>query len=1084
MGVDLHPSGERFVFDLLGDLYELPVEGGTAQRLTSGPAWDSEARYSPDGNTLVFSSDRGGNRNLWFIDGDGERPRALTSEKNVRLSDPAWVPDGDYVVARRRITDSSSIGVHELWLYHRLGGKGVQLTNSQRRAGVAEPALSPDGRSLYFSERRSRYAYNRDPNKGIWQLARLDRPSGQLRPLTGEFGGAVRPTPSPDGASLAIVRRVRHQTVLEIYDLVTGHRRRIADWLDRDEQEGFAVNGLYPRMDWFPDGKSLLLWAKGGFWKVNATSGDREAIPFEAQVEQEIQQAVRSPRSPVAERVRARLIRWPVLSPDGKTLVFGALGLLWVMDLPDGMPRRLTRDSSPREYGPAWSRDGKRIAFVSWDDEEGGALRVVSARGGRSKRVTRTAAKYANPSFSPDGKEVVLLRGSGSHRRGGELAWELWSDIVLVDLKSGVESVVTSTGGKRGARPRFSPDGKRILFPESKGQGRDAAKGVLLSVNRDGTDRREILEVGNAVDIVPSPDGAWVAFVEQHHAWVAAVPETGRKSFAVTRDAGGTPGWRLSKEAGDWVDFTADSRRVTWNYGPEFHQLALADLVAWEEERQEDARKKKEEEEASVGGEDEGSPDAADDDDDSAEAGSSGAEDEDEDKDKDKELPPSLATEMLLEVPRAVPQGVIALTSARVITMRGDEVLEGHTLVTSGDRILALGPDGSVEIPEDAHRVDAAGTTIIPGLIDVHAHMHFSAHDVMPEQDWRYYANLAYGVTTIHDPSAISDQVFSYGELVETGDMVGPRIFSTGQILYGAGGAFRSEVGKLEDARRHVRRMKQLGAISVKSYQQPRREQRQWIVQACREEGMLNIPEGGGDLLDNFGMVLDGHSAIEHALPVAPLYRDVVELFAGSDTYYSPTLLVAYGGASGEHYFYAQEPVWGNERLAAFTPQGTLDARSRRLTLVAADDDWHHQEVARSAAAIQDAGGKVTLGGHGQLQGLGAHWELWALGGPGAMSAHEALRAATIDGANYLGMGADLGSIEVGKLADFVVLEKNPLEKIEHSDSIRQVVKGGVLYDASTMHRTWPNPASRGRFMWEVAAGKDLPPATLQPGTP
>jgi imidazolonepropionase-like amidohydrolase len=737
------------------------------------------------------------------------------------------------------------------------------------------------------------------------------------------------------------------------------------------------------------------------------------------------------------------------------------------MELPGGVPKRLTRDKSPREYGPAWSSDGKKIAFVSWDDESGGALHVVSGRGGRSKKITRTSAKYSNPSFSPDGREVVLLRGSGSHRRGGELAWELWSDIVIVDLATGAESIVTSTGGKRGARPRFSADGTRILFPESKGQGRKSPKGVLLSVNRNGTDRREILEVGNAVDIIPSPDGKWVAFVEQHHAWVAAIPETGRASFSVVRDSGSTPGWRLSEMAGDWVDFTADSSRVTWNYGPEFHQLGLADLVAWEEDRQERKRQEEEADESDSGG----------DDDDSAEE----AKAVEKEEDPADSLPPSQSTELVLEVPRAVPRGTLAFISARVITMRGEEVLEGQTLVIQGDRILALGSDGTVDIPEGALQVDAAGTTIIPGLIDVHAHMHFSAHDVMPEQDWRYFANLAYGVTTIHDPSAISDQVFSFGELVETGDMVGPRIFSTGQILYGAGGAFRSEVGKLEDARRHVRRMKQLGAISVKSYQQPRRDQRQWIVQACREEGMLDIPEGGGDLLDNLGMVLDGHSAIEHALPVAPLYRDVIELFAQSDTYYSPTLLVAYGGASGEHYFYAQEPVWGNERLATFTPQGTLDARSRRLTLVAAEDDWHHQSVARSAAAIQDAGGKVTLGGHGQLQGLGAHWELWALAGPGAMSPHEALRAATLDGAKYLGMDADLGSIEVGKLADFVVLERDPLEKIENSDSVRQVVKGGVLYDASTMHRLWPEPASRARFMWEVAEGKELP--TLPSGS-
>ena len=794
MGVDLHPDGDRFVFDLLGDLYVLPVDGGAATRLTSGPEWDGDARWSPDGSTLVFSSDRGGNRNLWLMDADGGRPRALTDDAATRYSEPAWTPDGEYVIARRRFTDTSSIGLQELWMTHRLGGAGVQLTKKEGLGGATEPALSPDGRFIYFSGRGGRYSYNRDPNRGIWQIRRYDRTTGQQRPITGQAGGAVRPTPSPDGTRLAVVRRVRAQTTLEMLDLATGQLTRIGDWLDPDEQEGFAVNGLYPRMDWFDDNEHLLVFAEGGFWKVHADTGERTRIPFTAQVDLDVTEAVRQPRSPVADEVQARLVRWPVVSPDGDTLVFGALGRLWTMALPDGAPQPLTKDAQAREFGAAWSPDGKWIAYVGWSDERGGSVRLAPARGGRSRVVGEVGPKYSNPSFSPDGRELVMLRGSGQHKRGGELAWELWSDIIVMDAATGATEVVAAAAGfKRGARPRFSADGRRILLPEDKhGGDHQASNGVVVSMNRDGSDRRELLQIGHALDAVTSPDGRWVGFVEKHHAWVALIPEAGQGPHVIAMEGGGVPAWQLSEVAGDWVDFSWDSGSVTWNNGPDVHRLELASLVAWEEQRQEEARLEAEEAEASEGEEAEG------DDDDSA-----------VEEDEEPELPPSDVIRIDLRVPRAVPAGRLAITGARIVTMSGDAVIDGGTVVVDRDPLVArraargVGPaagwgpggaDGEVPVPGDAHVVDAAGATLIPGLIDVHGHAHFSAVDVMPEQDWRYHANLAYGVTTLHDPSAFSDQVFTFGEMVEAGFLVGPRIFSTGMVLYGAGGAYRSDV--------------------------------------------------------------------------------------------------------------------------------------------------------------------------------------------------------------------------------------------------------------------------------------------------
>lgn len=216
----------------------------------------------------------------------------------------------------------------------------------------------------------------------------------------------------------------------------------------------------------------------------------------------------------------------------------------------------------------------------------------------------------------------------------------------------------------------------------------------------------------------------------------------------------------------------------------------------------------------------------------------------------------------------------------------------------------------------------------------------------------------------------------------------------------------------------------------------------------------------------NLSMVVDGHTSVEHSLPVAPLYNDVAQLFGRSGTVETPTLLVAYGGLSGEHYFYQHYDVFRNEKLLRFTPRGILDSRGIRRPVMSMDGDWHHMKVAAGCKKILDAGGRVTLGAHGQLQGLGAHWELWGLT-QGGMSNHEALRCATWNGAWELGMDKDLGSIEAGKLADLIVMDKNPLEKIENSDSIRYVVKNGTVYDGDTMKEVWPQEMAAEPFTFQ-----------------
>ncbi len=1054
MSVDVSPDGKTLLFDLLGDLYTMPVTGGTASRLTRGMAYDMQARWSPDGKRIAFTTDRGGTENVWIMEADGSRARPVTREADKVTNSGAWSPDGEWIVVRRRLTDRSSLGTVELWMYSVLGGKGLQITKKAEWGDSNEPVFSRDGRYVYFTGRPQRFAYDRNVHAGIWQIRRYDRNTGRITTLTDGAGGSGRPAFSPDGKSLSFIRRIREKTVLHTYDLDSGRERAVWDGLSHDNQESFAWTGVYPGCAWTPDGRAIVIYAAGGFHRVDVASGKAARIPFTAQVEQIVTHAVRFPATLDQDRVAVRQIAWPSTSPNGKAIAFAALGRVWRYDLSSRTARALTPPGQ-RAAAPAWSPDGAWIAYTSWRDSVGGHLWKMPSGGGSPIRLTTVASQYLNPAWSRDGSKLCFLRGSGGPlREGRDLNDELWLELQWISSRAGsggahdVLSFDAPGAAPAVPRPSFNAAGDRIWYHE---YGEDPSgfseKNTLVSVRLDGTDRIEHANITNAEEIIPSPDERWLAYRMKYNVYITALPQFGRSAVDLDADGGATPGRKLSEEGGDWLGWTKDSRALTWSQGPVYRTLSLDSLmVAWERDQIEAAKPKSKS--AKKSGASEAKADSA-----SADS-TKKAETEKEDEASASTVKPD-SIYIALSVPRSRPQGVTAFTGARILTMAGgnaDAVIDDATLIVTGNRITAVGPRATTPVPAGARVLDAQGTTIIPGLIDAHAHAHYSNQGVLPDQFWAYRANLAYGVTTMHDPSATSWEVFTQSEMIEAGEMAGPRVFSTGNILYGAGGRDAIPMKSLDDARHHLRRMKRLGAISVKSYMQPRREQRQWILEAAREESMLVVPEGGGKFEENLGMVMDGHTGIEHALPIAPIYQDVVELFSKSRSGYTPTLLVAYGGLSGEHWFYQHADVFDDAKLRRFTPRPYLDARAIRRPVTAPDWDWHHINVAAGAKRILEAGGHVQLGAHGQRQGLGAHWELWALT-QGGMRAADALKCATWNGAWYLGLDRDLGSVEYGKLADFLVLERDPIADIHNSNTLRWTVKNGEIYDSETLVR-------------------------------
>ena len=428
---------------------------------------------------------------------------------------------------------------------------------------------------------------------------------------------------------------------------------------------------------------------------------------------------------------------------------------------------------------------------------------------------------------------------------------------------------------------------------------------------------------------------------------------------------------------------------------------------------------------------------------------------------------PELVADVRVVVPREVPRGTVAFTNARVVTMRGgaQEVIERGTVVATGDRIVAVGASDAVRVPAGATVVDATGKTIIPGLHDGHGHMQFNPYGSYPEQKWPHVMNLAYGITSAFDPWNPSHEIFEQGDMVSAGMMLGPRVFSTGTWIDGRREELPQyvDIRTADDARSIVRRLKALGADMLKEYMQPRRDARQFLAQAAREEGVPITAEGAGDLVHDLSMVMDGYTAFEHTLPVAPLYKDVVELLVRTKVHYTPTLMVTYGGEALNNYYYGLTNPHDDPKVRRFTPEERMD-EGRRYVKVP-EDELFFRQIARDAVKVSRAGGLISLGAHGNRQGIGVHWELWGKVEGGA-TPWEALRDATLRPAEKLGLERDLGSLEAGKLADFVVLDRNPLENIRDSDAIRWVVKGGVVYDANSMATVWPERKALRRFFW------------------
>jgi hypothetical protein len=974
MSVDISPDGKTIVFDLLGQIFTVPVEGGDAKQLTESPAYAERPKYTKDGTFIAFSSDVSGGSELWRI-----RPNGADFQR---------VPTGDTA--------------------------GFTLSDEIFSAPLNVATASPDDR---------------------WTLKATR--SGNAGFVPGRIAGSLCPS-----------------WQLTLKERATGREVNVP--------AGSDCAG--PSAVFTPDSRALIAAFGGTLHRISVPEATVTDIPFTANVTLRIRPLERfTHRVSEDSLVHARRIEHPRLSPDGSAVVFSALDRVWTMQLPNGKPRRLT-SLDVGEFQPTWSPDGRYVTFITWTDDRGGEGAVYRSRSdgaGKPERLTRENGFFSQAEYSPAGDKLAALWQPirALHRNTGDIdntTDQEPAELVWIDAKGGPMQTVmmvapsgpgcASFRGTAFGQLHFKRDepGRALLFqtdadPDPASRPRenpfninvggtlssiDLRPGVMpisytmrpaLRVDMPPDTAGQLRWLGQEFPVCPdvllSPTGEHaLVWFNRRELFLTTVSQAKSNEPSKIRfdstSSGFTKVIKTRADGSEYPSWAPDGKSFTYAFGRTLYRFDIARA-----------------------------------------------------KSEGVNYKPT-ATVIDVAVPRDLPTGTIVFRNARLITMQGDEVIEKGDLVVKNRRIVGVGPTGTVPIPAGARNIDATGRTIIPGMWDLHNHLMVQS-EIHRTHAWQYEENLSYGVLGSRDPQAQMPDFMTYEDRIAAGQLLGPRYMNTGR---GVGLTGREVFSSLDDARGVVKRYADVyGVKYLKEYSLERRAARQWLVMAAAERELNVVSHCDCSLKHLIQDAVDGYGGFDHlyAFPL-PLKKDVLQLLSITGI----TLSHANIGDFPSYFAQAFDSA-DSARYKRWLPPRVVEAfdiyqLSGPKDRTAHGGAWQLDSMLAQVAAV---GGRVAVGGHSNPPGTATQMQMWSYV-EGGMPPLDALRSATLRGAEALGFDKDLGSLEVGKVADILILDANPLQDIRNTRKIGMVLFNGRLYDGSTLAELWPRKRVVPRHWW------------------